>query len=77
MTELSTIGASMSDPRVTMTVMGYPSPRGDFWNELVDRDQCAERDGLNGRCQLVVGHNGQHVLQTKVWASPSRYHYGR
>ena len=60
-----------------MTVMGYPSPRGDFWNELVDRDRCAERDGLNGRCQLVVGHNGQHVLQTKVWASPSRYHYGR
>ena len=37
MTELSTIDAAMSDPRVTKTVMGYPSSRDDFWNELIDR----------------------------------------
>ena len=31
--------------------------------ERLDMYRCAERDGEGARCQLVVGHDGQHVLQ--------------
>jgi hypothetical protein len=42
--------------------MAYPPPLS-LWDEILDRDRCHEVDGLSGRCQLVVGHPGQHVLQ--------------
>jgi hypothetical protein len=29
----------------------------------MDRYRCREVDGVGGRCQLIVGYNGQHVLQ--------------
>jgi hypothetical protein len=38
----------------------YPPPN-DPWN--LSQYRCAERDGVGGRCQLVVGHSGQHMLQ--------------
>ena len=38
----------------------YPAPGG---LERVDKYRCGEVDGDGDRCQLVVGHNGQHVLQ--------------
>lgn len=28
-----------------------------------DEYRCEGRDGMGRRCQLVVGHGGQHVLQ--------------
>ena len=43
--------------------MGYPEPHRDFWDEILDRYRCAEIDGLGSRCQLVVGHDGQHLLE--------------
>ena len=45
-----------------MTVMGYPSPRDPF-ADFMDRYRCREVDGEGDRCQLVVGHDGQHLLQ--------------
>jgi|SoimicmetaTmtLMA_FD_contig_41_5468316_length_381_multi_2_in_0_out_0_1 hypothetical protein len=38
----------------------YPAPGG---LERFDKYRCAEADGEGTRCQLVIGHNGQHVLQ--------------
>jgi hypothetical protein len=49
----------VSYPRAMMAPM-YPA-RSDPWN--VDQYRCPERDGEGDRCQLVVGHGGQHVLQ--------------
>jgi len=43
--------------------MGYPEPHRDFSDEILDRYRCAEIDGLGSRCQLVVGHDGQHLLE--------------
>jgi hypothetical protein len=43
--------------------MAYPSPLHRLWDPIIDRDWCAEVDGLERRCQLVVGHAGQHLLQ--------------
>ena len=43
--------------------MSYPPPRDEFWNHIIDRYRCRERDGVGGRCQLVTGHDGQHLLQ--------------
>jgi hypothetical protein len=40
--------------------MPYPTP-SDPWN--IDQYRCAQRDGRGDRCQLVVGHHGQHILQ--------------
>ena len=36
-------------------VMGYPSPRREFWDDILDRYRCAEVDGEGDRCQLVTG----------------------
>ena len=43
--------------------MAHPSPRREFWADIIDQYRCAEVDGVGGRCQLVTGHHGQHVLQ--------------
>jgi hypothetical protein len=44
--------------------MAMYSPSSDeFWDRVVDEARCRERDGLDGRCQLVVGHRGQNMLQ--------------
>jgi hypothetical protein len=43
--------------------MSYPSPLDTFWAEIMNRYRCTEVDGEGGRCQLVTGHSGQHVLQ--------------
>ena len=43
--------------------MAYPTPLNEFWHRVVDEARCPEFDGLGGRCQLVLGHDGQHLLQ--------------
>jgi hypothetical protein len=43
--------------------MAYPPPDTNFWARVVDEARCREVDGLDGRCQLVLGHDGQHLLQ--------------
>ena len=43
--------------------MRLESATSDWFADFEDRYRCRERDGVGGRCQLVVGHNGQHVLQ--------------
>ena len=42
--------------------MSYP-PRRDPFADFEDRYRCREVDGPGGRCQLVVAHAGQHILQ--------------
>jgi hypothetical protein len=42
--------------------MAYPSAPDDFWDSILDRYRCAEVDREGGRCQLVVGHDGQHLM---------------
>lgn len=42
--------------------MAYPRPLS-LWDQIIDRGRCREVDGLERRCQLVVGHAGQHMLQ--------------
>jgi hypothetical protein len=41
----------------------YPAPLDEFWHGVIDEARCREVDGLDGRCQLVLGHIGQHMLQ--------------
>ena len=43
--------------------MDYPPPDTEFWARVVDESRCREVDGLGGGCQLVLGHDGQHLLQ--------------
>lgn len=43
--------------------MGQQSATSDPFADFEDRYRCRERDGVGGRCQLVVGHDGQHLLQ--------------
>jgi hypothetical protein len=43
-------------------VMAYPSPLEAFWAVIMNRYRCAEVDGEGDRCQLVIGHKGQHLL---------------
>jgi hypothetical protein len=43
--------------------MGQQSATSDLFADFVDRYRCRERDGVGARCQLVVGHDGQHLLQ--------------
>ena len=40
-----------------------PAPLDEFWADILDRYRYAEVDGQGGRCQLVTGHDGQHILQ--------------
>ena len=40
--------------------MACPPP-GNPWN--FDQYRCAEVDGVDDRCQLVLGHDGEHILQ--------------
>jgi hypothetical protein len=50
----------LSDPALILGNVSYPAP-SDPWN--VAKYRCAEVDGEGDRCQLVVGHDGEHVLQ--------------
>jgi hypothetical protein len=43
--------------------MGQQSPTSDSFADFKDRYRCREVDGLGARCQLVVGHSGEHILQ--------------
>jgi len=43
--------------------MSYPRPLDEFWADILDRYRCAEVYGQGGRCQLVTGHDGQHILR--------------
>jgi hypothetical protein len=49
--------------------MSYPERHREFWDAILDRCRyryryrCAEVDGQGDRRQLVVGHDGRHVLQ--------------
>jgi hypothetical protein len=43
--------------------MSYSSRDREFSPRIIDEHRCTERDGLDGRCQLVRDHSGQHVLQ--------------
>jgi hypothetical protein len=43
--------------------MGQQSATSDLFADFVDRYRCRKRDGVGARCQLVVGHDGQHLLQ--------------
>jgi hypothetical protein len=47
--------------QVTLSHGVLVPPPSDPWN--IDQYRCAERDGEGDRCQLVIGHDGQHVLQ--------------
>lgn len=53
----------LSDPALILGTVGYPPPSDAFWADIMDRYRCAEVDGDGDRCQLVIGHDGQHVLQ--------------
>jgi hypothetical protein len=57
MTELSTIDAGVVPASNDIGVSSWkPQP-------IDDEYRCEGRDGMGRRCQLVVGHGGQHVLQ--------------
>jgi len=43
--------------------MSYPRPLDEFWADILDRYRCAEVYGQGGGCQLVTGHDGQHILR--------------
>lgn len=49
----------MLGPALILGAVAYPQPMD--WN--LDQYRCAEVDGVGHRCQLVVRHDGQHVLQ--------------
>jgi hypothetical protein len=34
-----------------------------LWARVVDESRCREVDGVGGRCQLVLGHPRQYLLQ--------------
>jgi len=44
--------------------MAYEYPAAsDPFDEIMDRYRCREVDGLSSRCQLVVGHPVEHILE--------------
>jgi hypothetical protein len=44
--------------------MAYPSsPLNEFWDSIIDEARCRDVDGVGGRCQIVLGHAGQRLLQ--------------
>jgi hypothetical protein len=43
--------------------MSYSSRDRESSPRIIDEHRCTERDSLDGRCQLVRDHSGQHVLQ--------------
>ena len=44
--------------------MAYEYPAAsDPFDEIMDRYRCREVDGLGSRCQLVVGHPVEHILE--------------
>ena len=51
------------EPAGDHDVMSYPETHRDVWDAILDKYRCGERDGLGSRCQLVVGHDGQHLLE--------------
>jgi len=61
--------------------MSYPERHREFWDAILDRYRyrCAEVDGQGDRCQLVVGHDGRHVLQRAgrrlAWPIGAQPHY--
>jgi hypothetical protein len=46
-----------------MTGMACPPPTDELWDRIIDESRCPEVDGQGGRCQLVLGHAGQHLSQ--------------
>jgi len=62
--------------------MAYEYPAAsDPFDEIMDRYRCREVDGLSSRCQLVVGHPVEHILERDgrwlVWPSVPNHTSGR